>query len=1082
MRIANLLAAVALATATFALSADEPWRNGERQPLWPSLEQMPDRRDGQIGAMTDERKVPGFRPEDHRMPYIEWFEAPGKPNGGCMILVSGGSYECCCDVGLIRRWRDKFTELGYQTVNLVYRTPRPDGLPIHQTAWEDGQRAIRLIRSQAVTRGFRPDKIGAIGMSAGGHLVCMLATSSMTPSYARVDVLDDIPCNLDIAIANAPAYNTLNGASGGQTVKDGIEIVPSINPCFAFDAQTCPMSLHHGGVDPWSPNGSTLFYREMRRHGFPCDLHLYADHAHGAHGFQRALEFLSQMEFVSKLEPTRPQEHRFFPGDTIRTEREVLWPSGKVPDPSSSQKYEPYLVWFVPEKLKTRAVQIIFPGGGYAFCNFNGEGAPVARYLNGKGMTAVVVMYRCPRPAGGPKHLSAWQDAQRAVRLVRSEAPSRGLDPDRIGVMGFSAGGHLTLMTATNAKTTAYEPVDEIDSLPCSVQWACPVYPAYVLTDGVDGTNKSGGNSDDALLVPELSFDGDTPPMCFFHGDEDKFSAMGSVKCWEKLRAMGVQCDLHSLAGRNHCFQFNASPGTGSWTWMDQLWDFLSRKHMIHTENPPAQAADAKPAATFLRDGDRIVFCGDSITCHSWMNAAGCCHLVTNAINVAGTARNVTVTGLGFCGNTVGDWLGREKRTRPAESEPMLSNNHGKEFVGQDVKKVLEGKVDVLAILLGMNDLLKPEVEDSDESLDAWAARYRELATNLRSRTRPRELLLGTITPLTADPHGPKNRVRDRMNERVSKLAAELGARVWEAGPAAYETIAETRRRDPAYREAPDFVHPGKLGHLAMAAAFCRAVGEMKAAESLDARRARLMDDMFPEKPSVSYRLFPLGLGDPEADRLVFDLEWNVRGMKPASVALQMPEGWTSIPSRLSGEEGTVRIEGRPDKLSNVMKICADDGTSSASVEVPVAAPWRITTESGERRLALATWDYLGRCSSASVDLYQVLFGTRTDSVVAERWIVCDRPQNVRFRIGTEAYSATQDFVVTLNGEEVWRGAMPRGTKRLEPDASLSLREGVNELSVRVGHREWQRQFTFELVGEDGGDPASLRYCWRPAR
>jgi adenylylsulfate reductase subunit B len=164
----------------------------------------------------------------------------------------------------------------------------------------------------------------------------------------------------------------------------------------------------------------------------------------------------------------------------------------------------------------------------------------------------------------------------------------------------------------------------------------------------------------------------------------------------------------------------------------------------------------------------------------------------------------------------------------------MLSNNHGKEFVGQDVKKVLEGKVDVLAILLGMNDLLKPEVEDSDESLDAWAARYRELATNLRSRTRPRELLLGTITPLTADPHGPKNRVRDRMNERVSKLAAELGARVWEAGPAAYETIAETRRRDPAYREAPDFVHPGKLGHLAMAAAFCRAVGETAMAQWLD--------------------------------------------------------------------------------------------------------------------------------------------------------------------------------------------------------------------------------------------------------
>ena len=566
------------AGSSFADAGAGFWRNGERQPLWPSLEQMPDRQDGQIGAMTDERKSPGFKAEEHRMPYIEWFDAPAKPNGGCMILVSGGSYECCCDVGLVRTWRDKFTELGYQTVNLVYRTPRPKDLPIHQTAWEDGQRAVRLVRSQAEKRGFKADKIGAIGMSAGGHLVCLLATSSLTPAYSKVDALDDLPCNLNIAIANAPAYNTLNGATGSQTKKDGLEIIPSINPCFAFDAQTCPMSLHHGGTDPWSPNGSTLFYREMRKRKVPCDLHLYADRAHGAHGFERALEFLNQMEFVSKLPPKRAQEHRFFPGDTIRTEKELLWPEGKRPDPSANQKYEPYLVWFIPEKLRTKAVQIVFPGGGYSFSNFNGEGAPFAYYLNGKGMTTVVVQYRCPRPVGQPKHLSAWQDAQRAIRLVRSEAPARGLDPNRIGVMGFSAGGHLTLMTATNARTPAYEPVDEVDKLPCTVQWACPTYPAYALTDGADKPNVGGGNGDDAVIVPEFSFDEDTPPMCFSHGDADGYAAMNSVKCWEKLRMLGRQSDLHSLATRNHCFQFNASPGTGAWTWMDQVWDFLSRK------------------------------------------------------------------------------------------------------------------------------------------------------------------------------------------------------------------------------------------------------------------------------------------------------------------------------------------------------------------------------------------------------------------------------------------------------------------------------------------------------------------------
>ena len=556
----------------------------ERQAVWPDGA-VPDFQAHQIAAMTDEAGTakdpkPEFDPVAHRMPYLEWYAAPAKPNGGCMILISGGGYMNCCDVGLVRRWQETFNGLGYQTVNFVYRTPRPDGLPIYQSAWEDGQRAVRLVRSQAKARGFDPEKIGAIGMSAGGHLVCLLAANALTPAYAKVDALDDLPCHLNWAIANAPAYNTVGGAAGDQTREDGMTVVPSINSCFRFDAKTCPMSLHHGALDPYSPNGSTLFYRELRKRKIPAELHLYADRRHGAFGLERAVEFLCQMQFVSKLGREQREDHRWMPGNTIRTEKEMLWPSGRVPDVAANQKdrYEPYLVWFVPEKLKTKAVQVIVPGGGYNFCNFNGEGTPVAHYLNAKGMTAAVVMYRVPRPDGAPKHRSAWQDAQRAIRLVRDAAPRRGLDPNRIGLMGFSAGGHLTLMTATNAKTPAYAKVDALDDLSCAVQWAVPVYPAYALTDGVDGTNAKGGNADDAMLVPEFSFDDLTPPMCFFHGDADGYAAMGSVKTWEKLRSMGRSSDLHTLALRGHCFQMSAVPGTGSHTWLDQFWDFLVRK------------------------------------------------------------------------------------------------------------------------------------------------------------------------------------------------------------------------------------------------------------------------------------------------------------------------------------------------------------------------------------------------------------------------------------------------------------------------------------------------------------------------
>ena len=560
------------------LAAPQAWRNGERMPLWPEG-RIPDFQEHQIGAMTDEAQTNADWRAAHRMPYLEWFEAPAKPNGGCMILVSGGSYQCCCDVGLVKLWKETFGKLGFQCVNLAYRTPRAKGAPCHRSGWQDGQRAVRLVRREAAKRGFDPEKIGVIGMSAGGHLVCMLATSALTPAYEKVDALDDLPCHVNWAIANAPAYNTATAASGCARPEDGTTFTDlKANPSFKFDAKTCPISFHHGGKDPYTPNGSTQCYREMRKRKIPAELHLYADRGHGAFGLERAVEFVNQMEFVSKLERVRQQDHRFMPGDTIRTEKEMLWPKGKIPDVSPNQKYDPYLVWFIPEKLTTKAIQVIVPGGGYNFCNFNGEGTPVAHYLNGKGMTAVVVMYRCPRPVDRPKHLSGWQDAQRAIRIVRSEAPARGLDPDRIGIMGFSAGGHLTLMASTNARTPAYAPVDGIDQLPCDVQWACPIYPAYVLTDGVNAPNAGGGNDDSAVIVPEFSFDAGTPPMCFIHGDADVWAAMNSVKCWEKLRTMGIQCDLHTLATRGHCFQMSAAPGTGSWTWLDQIWDFLSRK------------------------------------------------------------------------------------------------------------------------------------------------------------------------------------------------------------------------------------------------------------------------------------------------------------------------------------------------------------------------------------------------------------------------------------------------------------------------------------------------------------------------
>lgn len=497
-----------------------------------------------------------------------------------MILISGGGYDSCCDVGLIKKWNEEFTKLGFQCVNFVYRTPRPTGLPIYQTAWEDGQRAVRMVRSEAKKRGFDPEKIGTISMSAGSHLALLLATSSQTQAYEATDKIDELPCHINWAIVNAPAYGATDSETGTPSIRQGYGSDVKLSNVFKFDEKTCPMSLHHGGKDIYAPHTSTLVYRELRKKGIPAELHLYADKGHAALGLERGIEFMRQMGFITPLQPEEKLMDRYASDEHRASHSKTpIWPEGKMPDVQPEQ-CTPYIEWHMPKELKTKAIQIIYSGGSYEGNDPDGfEVAPARRYLNEKGMAVVTLKYRTPRPTTGlSKHTTAWQDLQRTIKIVRSEAASRGLDPNRIGIMGSSAGGHLTLMGVTSSRHQSYLPIDEIDKLPCNVQWGVGIYPAYALTDGLENPNKAGGNEDSAVLAPEFSFDLDTAPMVFIHGDADGWAAMNSVKTWEKMLAMGIQSDLHTLATRNHCFQVTSSPGTGSYTHLDRIWEFLTSK------------------------------------------------------------------------------------------------------------------------------------------------------------------------------------------------------------------------------------------------------------------------------------------------------------------------------------------------------------------------------------------------------------------------------------------------------------------------------------------------------------------------
>ncbi|MDY3098254.1 MAG: alpha/beta hydrolase [Bacteroidaceae bacterium] len=572
-----------IAFLLFALCAIHLVSAAKIETVWPKGK-MPHRQAHQIAAMLDEASAQGFCPDKHREAYIEWMPAPekGVRTDACMILISGGGYFSCCDVGLVDEWNRRFTQEGIQCVKFVYRTPRPQGLPIYQTAWEDAQRAVRLIRSQARKRGINPEKIGVVSQSAGSHLALLLATSSQTPAYEPIDALDTISCHINWAIVNSPAYVTTDAEEGTPATRQGYGVDVKLSSIYKFDARTCPMSLHHGGADEYSPNGSTLIYRELRKRGIPAELHLYPGRPHGAYGLERGVEFMRQMEFYKPLEPEVEIMKRYDSDDACaKTVETDVWPAGKMPDARENQ-CKPLIKWYFPKEKKTDAIQIIYSGGSYMGNDWNGfEVAPARRYLNQLGMTVVTMCYRTPRPEGLPKHVTAWQDLQRAIRTVRSEASKYGLDGNQVGIMGSSAGGHLTLMGVTSSMHQSYLPMDDIDRIPCNVQWGIGIYPAYVLKDGADGHNSHGGNTDEDTLVPEFSFDLQTAPMLFIHGDADGYASMGSVKVWEKMRSMGIQSELHTLALRQHCFQRKASPGTGSYTWLDRIAEYLRDRKIL---------------------------------------------------------------------------------------------------------------------------------------------------------------------------------------------------------------------------------------------------------------------------------------------------------------------------------------------------------------------------------------------------------------------------------------------------------------------------------------------------------------------
>jgi acetyl esterase/lipase len=217
-----------------------------------------------------------------------------------------------------------------------------------------------------------------------------------------------------------------------------------------------------------------------------------------------------------------------------------------------------------PDKSHGAAV-VICPGGGYNILAWDLEGEEVARWLNSLGVTGIVLKYRVPRRPDQPKNqppLGPLQDAQRAMSLVRAKAPEWNIDPQRIGILGFSAGGHLAVATATNFDKRSYEPVDALDKASCRPDFAVLVYPAYLIAKDKDE------------LAPDIRVGKDSPPMFFAHAGDDKVKSDNSVLTYLALKRAGVSAEVHVYATGGHGFGLRKSDRACS-TWPDRAADWL---------------------------------------------------------------------------------------------------------------------------------------------------------------------------------------------------------------------------------------------------------------------------------------------------------------------------------------------------------------------------------------------------------------------------------------------------------------------------------------------------------------------------
>ena len=235
----------------------------------------------------------------------------------------------------------------------------------------------------------------------------------------------------------------------------------------------------------------------------------------------------------------------------------------------------PTIALYRPSASKnTGAAVVVCPGGGYGILAMDLEGTEICQWLNSIGVTGVLLKYRVPKRAGDDKHILPLQDAQRALGLVRFHAKEWNINPARIGVLGFSAGGHLTANLSNNFDKRAYEPVDDADAVSCRPDFSLPIYPAYLALK--DKNNE---------LAPELKVTANTPPTFLVQTEDDGIRVENSLFYYLALKNAKVPAEMHLYAAGGHGYGLRPSDKTVT-TWPKRAEEWMRSLGLLEQKKP----------------------------------------------------------------------------------------------------------------------------------------------------------------------------------------------------------------------------------------------------------------------------------------------------------------------------------------------------------------------------------------------------------------------------------------------------------------------------------------------------------------